>query len=75
MNRSPTMAIGGPGGGTGVWRKVLWEESGYPDHYTPPGTFLAAMKRNQNLVLYTRAQTLAGAAQVLWTEHTFLGSV
>ena len=46
------------------WRKVLYDNAGYPDNFTPPEYFLAARTYNQNLVVYTRGQCLAGAARV-----------
>ena len=52
------------GGPRGPWRKVLYDNAGFPDNFTPPECFLAARTFNQNLVLYTRAQCLAGAARV-----------
>ena len=50
--------------GRGAWRKVLYDNADYPDNFTPPECFLAARTFNQNLVVYSRAQCLAGAARV-----------
>ena len=47
------------------WRKVLYDNSDYPDNFTPPQCFLAARTFNQNLVVYSRQQCLAGAAGVV----------
>lgn len=46
----------------GVWRKTLYERTGLADNYTPPECFLAAIQRNKDLRLYSRAECLAGAA-------------
>jgi len=43
-------------GRTKQWRKVLYENGGYPDNYTPPESFLAAIERNKNLRLYTKRE-------------------
>ena len=51
-------------GPRGAWRKVLYDNAGYPDNFTPSECFLAARTFNQNLVVYSRAQCLAGAARV-----------
>ena len=42
----------------------MYDNAGYPDNYTPAEYFLAARTYNQNLVLYTWTQCLAGAARV-----------
>ena len=46
------------------WRKVLYDNAGYPDNFTPAECFLAARTFNQNLVLYTWTQCLTGAARL-----------
>lgn len=46
------------------WRKVLYNNAGYPDNYTPAECFLAARTYNQNLVVYSRSQCFSGAAGV-----------
>ena len=51
-------------GQRGPWRKVLYDNAGYPDNFTPSECFLAARTFNQNLVVYTRTECLAGAARV-----------
>ena len=48
----------------GGWRKVLYDNADFPDNFTPSECFLAARTFNQNLVVYSRAQCLAGAARV-----------
>ena len=46
------------------WRKTLYEDSGYPDNYTPPEYFLAAIERNKNLRAYSLWECFSGAAGV-----------
>jgi len=51
-------------GGVKRWKKVLYEDNGYPDNYTPPEYFLAAIEKNKNLVVYSLWDCLCGAAKV-----------
>lgn len=46
------------------WRKILYEENGFPDNYTPKESFLAAIERNKNIKLYTKWECFQGAAVV-----------
>eukprot|EP00092_Neocalanus_flemingeri_P015941 GFUD01017258.1.p1 GENE.GFUD01017258.1~~GFUD01017258.1.p1 ORF type:complete len:281 (-),score=81.66 GFUD01017258.1:619-1461(-) len=46
------------------WRKTLYEDNGYPDNYTPPECFLAAIEKNKNLLLYSLWECFSGAAEV-----------
>merc|ERR1711892_799740 len=46
------------------WRKILYEENGFPDNYTPKESFLAAIERNKNIQLYTKWECFCGAAVV-----------
>ena len=63
------------------WKKTLYEDSGYPDNYTPPECFLAAIEKNKNLVVYSLWECFSGAARVgqelsvvtiFWCCYTFL---
>lgn len=47
-----------------AWERVLYKQQGFPDNYTPPGTFLAAIQRNKNLRLYSVMECLQGGAIV-----------
>eukprot|EP00088_Acartia_fossae_P030581 TRINITY_DN3158_c0_g1_i1.p1 TRINITY_DN3158_c0_g1~~TRINITY_DN3158_c0_g1_i1.p1 ORF type:complete len:272 (+),score=21.86 TRINITY_DN3158_c0_g1_i1:405-1220(+) len=47
-----------------AWRKCLYENYGYPDNYTPPESFLAALQKNKDLKLYTKKECLQGGAVV-----------
>ena len=46
------------------WKKVLYEDNGYPDNYTPTEYFLAAIEKNKNLVVYSLRECFCGAAMV-----------
>jgi len=46
------------------WRKVLYDNHGYPDNFTPDECFLAARRFNENQVLYSLSQCLNGGAEV-----------
>ena len=46
------------------WRKTLYEDNGYPDNYTPPESFLAAIEKNKNLRVYSLWECFSGAAEV-----------
>merc|ERR1712096_281352 len=46
------------------WRKTLYEDNGYPDNYTPPESFLAAIEKNKNLQVYSLWECFSGAAEV-----------
>ena len=63
------------------WRKILYEDNGYPDNYTPPESFLAAIEKNKNLRVYSLLECFSGAAQVglrvdvviiFWSCYRFL---
>ena len=65
------------------WRKVLYEEQGYPDNYTPEACFLSGRTFNQNLVSYSLYQCLEGGGEVsvhislviiFWCCYTFIKS-
>eukprot|EP00090_Calanus_glacialis_P036575 TRINITY_DN6250_c0_g1_i1.p1 TRINITY_DN6250_c0_g1~~TRINITY_DN6250_c0_g1_i1.p1 ORF type:complete len:284 (-),score=87.04 TRINITY_DN6250_c0_g1_i1:37-888(-) len=53
-----------PNGKMKKWRKTLYEDNGYPDNYTPPEYFLAAIERNKNLRVYSLWECFSGAAGV-----------
>jgi len=68
------------------WRKVLYDNAGFPDNYTPEEAFLAARRYNENLVTYSLKSCLSGGAEVatqlslviiFWSCYKFikLGSV
>ena len=68
------------------WRKVLYDNAGFPDNYTPEEAFLAARRYNENLVTYSLGSCLSGGAEVatqlslviiFWSCYKFikLGSV
>ena len=46
------------------WKKVLYEDNGFPDNYTPKEYFLAAIEKNKNLVVYSMRECFCGAAMV-----------
>ena len=46
------------------WKKTLYEDSGYPDNYTPPEYFLAAIEKNKDLRLYSLWECFSGAVEV-----------
>lgn len=51
-----TMSVdGGGGSGGGGWSKILYSTQGFPDNYTPPESFLAAIQRNKDLKVYSVA--------------------
>ena len=45
------------------WKKTLYEDSTYPDNYTPPECFLAAIEKNKDLRLYSLWECFSGAAE------------
>jgi len=47
-----------------TWKKCLYENSGFPDNFTPEESFLAAMHKNKNVRLYTKTECLQGGAVV-----------
>lgn len=51
-------------GKTKRWKKILYEDSGYPDNFTPEESFLAAIEKNKNVRLYEFQECLLGAAVV-----------
>jgi len=64
-----------------AWRKTLYEDHGYPDNYTPPEYFLAAIEKNKNLRVYSLSECFSGAAEVgqelsvviiFWSCYKFL---
>jgi len=64
-----------------AWRKTLYEDHGYPDNYTPPEYFLAAIEKNKNLRVYSMSECFSGAAEVgqelslviiFWSCYKFL---
>ena len=65
------------------WRKVLYDNAGFPDNYTPEEAFLAARRYNENLVTYSLRSCLAGGAEVstqlslviiFWSCYKFIKS-
>ena len=46
------------------WRKILYDNAGFPDNYTPEEAFLAARRFNENLVTYRLRDCLGGGAEV-----------
>ena len=46
------------------WKKTVYEDSGYPDNYTLPEYFLAAIEKNKDLRLYSLWECFSGAAEV-----------
>jgi len=65
------------------WRKVLYDNSGFPDNFTPEEAFLAARRYNENLVTYSLQSCLAGGAEVatqlslviiFWSCYKFIKS-
>lgn len=46
------------------WKKILYEDNGYPDNFTPNECFLAAIEKNKNVRLYTLFECFRGAAEV-----------
>jgi len=47
-----------------AWRKVLYENNGFPDNYTPKESFLAAIEKNKDLQVYSLSECFHGAAEV-----------
>lgn len=46
------------------WKKILYEDNGYPDNFTPKECFLAAIEKNKNIRVYNRLECFNGAAIV-----------
>ena len=65
------------------WRKVLYDNAGFPDNFTPEEAFLAARRYNENLVTYSLQSCLSGGAEVatqlslviiFWSFYKFIKS-
>uniref|UniRef100_A0AC35G101 Phosphatidylinositol N-acetylglucosaminyltransferase subunit C n=1 Tax=Panagrolaimus sp. PS1159 TaxID=55785 RepID=A0AC35G101_9BILA len=47
------------------WRKVLYEDQGYPDNYYETSEFLIGLKTNVNVVHYTLLQAISGSSYLI----------
>uniref|UniRef100_A0A7E4VXG0 Phosphatidylinositol N-acetylglucosaminyltransferase subunit C n=1 Tax=Panagrellus redivivus TaxID=6233 RepID=A0A7E4VXG0_PANRE len=47
------------------WRKILYEDQGYPDNYYDKGEFLRGLQRNVTVVHYTITEAITGAAYLM----------
>ena len=65
------------------WRKVLYDNAGFPANFTPEEAFLAARRYNENLVTYSLQSCLSGGAEVatqlslviiFWSCYKFIKS-
>jgi len=46
------------------WKKILYEDNGHPDNFTPKECFLAAIEKNKNIRVYNLFECFNGAATV-----------
>uniref|UniRef100_A0AC34GD31 Phosphatidylinositol N-acetylglucosaminyltransferase subunit C n=1 Tax=Panagrolaimus sp. ES5 TaxID=591445 RepID=A0AC34GD31_9BILA len=47
------------------WRKVLYEDQGFPDNYYETSEFLIGLKTNVNVVHYTLPQAITGSSYLI----------